>query len=496
MPEMTPEMQEQVNAAVAELRATAEEANKNLNDAREGLSATTEKLKKSEEAFVAKTAEIDELKADIDAQKSMAQVADEYNREPDAFCARFNKRNRLALYANEPGTAGRGLTTPEYIALENLKRSMLAATLQKPNQIPSPEMIIAKHLPDRDREIIQAMQKEPHLAAVINISTDAEGGFGVPDPVVAMVEMEADLSTNLVSMVQRRRINKPTEEIKMSIRGGAVRALEENTDGNDDLETNKDDSIRLGTLHVRLHKYGAVWRESEDSKLFITNNISEMAFMRYATEMRKLREKHILLGTGTGVAGDTQAVGLLTSTTAKRAITDVEVDDAPDEHWNKPREFETGFDGEWPHTGAGRDTAANRATTVDLLLKMANWMRGEYADGGVWLMNRREYAQLAQLRDGDGNYIMFRNFGLAGATHQEILGYPVVKSDYMPKRADDAYSVAFLNPQQAYCLVDIDGLRVTRESITRPDTERTYIRQWWGGVNTWGQAAHLLKFAA
>ena len=495
MPELTAQMQEEINKAVADLRATADESNKKLEAAQAGLAETTEKLTKAEELFTAKSEEVDKLSAAINQQKRMDEIADEYGREPDAFCAKHNRRHNLALYANEPGTNGRGFTTPEYLALEKLKRSMMLAVMQRPSRIPKADEIMATAIPVEDRQLLEAAMKEPHLAAVININTDDQGGLGVPDPVVAMVEMEADVDSKIAGMVQHRRINKPTEEIKMNIWGGAVRSLSENATGDDGIEDNLDSSIRYGSLHIRLQKFGAAWRETEEFKQFVQNNAGEMAFRRYAIEMRKLREKHILLGTGTGVAADTEPRGLLTSTTAKRAITEVDVDAAPDDHWNKPREFKTGYAGLWPHDGAGRDTAANRALTMNLLIEMKEWMRDEYADGAVWLMNRREYAKLVQMRDGDGNYLLFRNFNMAGATYDEILGHKVVKSDYMPKKADDAYSVAFLNPSEAYILADLDGIRITRESITRPDTERTYIRQFWGGNVGWGAAAHLLKFA-
>lgn len=121
----------------------------------------------------------------------------------------------------------------------------------------------------------------------------------------------------------------------------------------------------------------------------------------------------------------------------------------------------------------------------DVFIDLAMEMRPEYMTNAVWGMNRRTLAAVMKIKDSNGAYIWQPDFtkGAAGT----ILGAPVERGfDHMDAVGNGNYPVVLADFNEAYQIVDRQGVRILRDNLTAKPFVQFYTTRRVGGdvVNT------------
>ena len=150
--------------------------------------------------------------------------------------------------------------------------------------------------------------------------------------------------------------------------------------------------------------------------------------------------------------------------------------------WSVIQQTPSGADGAFPAAPGGSDA----------LIDMAFTMKGAYRQGANWLMARSSVAETRKLVDGQGNYLWQRDFeALQGA---RLLGFSIVEAEDMPVLATDSLSIAFGNFNEAYQIVDRQGIRILRDPFTDKPNVIFYSTKRVGGDVINFEAIKIMKF--
>ncbi len=167
---------------------------------------------------------------------------------------------------------------------------------------------------------------------------------------------------------------------------------------------------------------------------------------------------------------------------------------------NKPRGFLTYIEGGASadrHPG-GNLTVVNSgsaaAISPDALISFTYSLPAPYRNGASWLMNSSTAAQIALLKDGQGNYLW--RPGIIIGQPATLLGYPVEIDENMPNSAANALPIAFGNFKAGYLINDRIGQRVLRDPYTAKPYVLFYITKRVGGGVKDPNAIRLMKIAA
>lgn len=129
----------------------------------------------------------------------------------------------------------------------------------------------------------------------------------------------------------------------------------------------------------------------------------------------------------------------------------------------------------------------------DQLMRLVYTLKRRYRRNASWIMNDLTTVQVRTMKDGDGRFLWAD--GLQAGQPDRLLGYNVNMVDAMPDIAANSTPIGFGDWKRAYTHVTRHGLRVLRESVTKPGFVRWHIRQREGGMPTNDDAAKFLKAA-
>lgn len=149
--------------------------------------------------------------------------------------------------------------------------------------------------------------------------------------------------------------------------------------------------------------------------------------------------------------------------------------------WSVIERVLTGADGGFPNTNPG-----------DCLINLVFALKEGYRAGANFFANRLTHAALRKLKDGQGNYLITRDF--TDFSKQVMLGFPIVEAADMPTIAVDALALAFGNFREAYQIVDRQGIRVLRDPYTAKPWVQFYTTRRVGGDVVNFDAIKLLQF--
>lgn len=121
-------------------------------------------------------------------------------------------------------------------------------------------------------------------------------------------------------------------------------------------------------------------------------------------------------------------------------------------------------------------------------------LQANYRGNARWMMNKSTLATVRKFKDSDGNYIW--QPGLSQGQPQSLLGYGVVEAEDMPDVGSNAFPIAFGDFRRGYLIVDLVGLRITRDEVTSPGQVKWYVRRRVGGKLMDDRAIKLIKCAA
>lgn len=144
------------------------------------------------------------------------------------------------------------------------------------------------------------------------------------------------------------------------------------------------------------------------------------------------------------------------------------------------------------YTASGQASAM--PTSADVFIDMAHSLRAGYRANARWMTSKLTLASLRKYKDSNNNYLWQPS--LQAGVPSQFLGYPVVEAEDMPAVAANAFPLAFGDFREGYLIVDLAGMRITRDEVTTPGYVKFYVRKRVGGKVKNSQAIKLLKIAA
>jgi len=128
---------------------------------------------------------------------------------------------------------------------------------------------------------------------------------------------------------------------------------------------------------------------------------------------------------------------------------------------------------------------------ADCLIELVYKLNAAYRVGASWVMNSMTIAEVRKLKDANGQYLWQPS--LQVGQPETLLGYPLYAWEQMPDIEANSYPIGFGNWRRAYLMIDIVGLRLTVDQVTRPGFVKFYIRRRLGGTVLNNNAAKFLK---
>jgi HK97 family phage major capsid protein len=144
------------------------------------------------------------------------------------------------------------------------------------------------------------------------------------------------------------------------------------------------------------------------------------------------------------------------------------------------------------NNGTSAGFSATAGVGTDKILDVVYSLKAGYRNRARWLMCRQTVKAVRQLKDSDNNYIW--QPGAQAGQPSMLMGYPITEAEDMPAIAADSLSIAFGDFEEAYLILDRQGIRVLRDPFTSKPEIVFYTTKRVGGglINT--EAIKLLKF--
>src|SRR5262249_31514863 len=98
---------------------------------------------------------------------------------------------------------------------------------------------------------------------------------------------------------------------------------------------------------------------------------------------------------------------------------------------------------------------------------------------------------IRKLKDNQGQYLW--QPGLANGQPNSLLGYPVEAWEQMPDIGTNAFPVAFGNFRRGYYIADRTGLRIVRDTVTKPGYTKFHVSRRMGGTVLNNDAIKFLR---
>lgn len=137
--------------------------------------------------------------------------------------------------------------------------------------------------------------------------------------------------------------------------------------------------------------------------------------------------------------------------------------------------------------------AAAMPTSLDVMYDIVYALRARYRRNARWAAGRTVLSALRKYKDTTNQYLWEPSTQL-GAPDM-FMGYPVAEVEDMPVVAANAFPLAFGDWKEGYLIVDLVGMRMTRDDITLPGYVKFYIRKRVGGKLKNTEAIKLLKIS-
>ncbi|KIR03802.1 Phage major capsid protein [Lachnospiraceae bacterium TWA4] len=244
-----------------------------------------------------------------------------------------------------------------------------------------------------------AMRVKSPLPAVydaLQIGTDSEGGFLVPD----------EFEKTLVQALEEENIFRQLAKIIQTSSGDRkipVVATKGNASWIDEEGAFPESDDSFGQISIGAYKLGTMIKVSEELLNDSVFDIEGYISTEFARRIGTKEEEAFFTGDGKG-----KPTGILDNTGG---------------------------------ANVGVTTAGATTMTADELIDLFYSLRAPYRKKAVWLVNDTTIKAIRKLKDNQGQYLWQPS--LTAGTPDMILGRPVKTSSYMPTIAAGAKSVAF-----------------------------------------------------
>ncbi len=236
----------------------------------------------------------------------------------------------------------------------------------------------------------------PEVVNALQIGTDSEGGYLVPDEyertLVEALE-EENIFRQLAKVIQT---SSGDRKIPVVAAKGTASWIDE-----EGAFTESDDSF--GQVSIGAYKLGTMIKVSEELLNDSVFDLESYISREFARRIGAKEEEAFFTGDGSG-----KPTGVLAATGGAQT---------------------------------GVTAAATTAITADELIDLFYSLNSPYRKNAVWLLNDATVKAVRKLKDAQGQYLWQPS--LVAGTPDTILGRPVKTSTYMPTIAAGAKTVAF-----------------------------------------------------
>ena len=236
----------------------------------------------------------------------------------------------------------------------------------------------------------------PEVADALQIGTDSEGGYLVPD----------EYETTLVEALEEENIFRKLAHVINTSSGDKkipVVASKGSASWVDEEGTITDSDDAFNQVSIGAYKLGTLIKVSNELLNDSAFNLEAYITKEFARRIGTKEEEAFFVGDGSG-----KPTGIFNST--------------------------GGAD-------VGVTAASATAITADELIDLFHSLKAPYRKNAVWLVNDSTVKAIRKLKDNNNNYLW--QPGLTAGQPDTILGRPVYTSSYVPTIAAGAKNIAF-----------------------------------------------------
>jgi len=283
------------------------------------------------------------------------------------------------------------------------------------------------------------------LQASVNLGSDEEGGFLVPDSVDSAIEQIERDNTPMRQLCRVIPVSNEGYEKLVNL-GGSGSGWVDETESRP--ETTTPTLAALKPYFGEIYANPAATQKSLDDAAF---NVESWLAEEVAIDFAE--KENDAFTSGNGVKKPKGILGYTLSTSADGTRSFGEIQKV--------------------HSGS------SGAFVADKLIDLVYSLKRGYRMNAAWMTTALALAAIRKLKDGQNNYLFQPSF-VAGQP-QMLLGYPIEENDDVPVPAADAKAVIFGDFRRGYCIVDVRGVRVTRDPYTNKPKVHFYTTKRVGG---------------
>ncbi len=239
-------------------------------------------------------------------------------------------------------------------------------------------------------------QMTPEMVNALQIGTDSEGGYLVPD----------EYEKTLVEALEEENIFRKLAHVISTSSGDRkipVVASKGSASWVDEEGTIPDSDDAFNQVSIGAYKLGTLIKVSNELLNDSVFNLESYISKEFARRIGSKEEDAFFNGNGTG-----KPVGIFNATGGAEV---------------------------------GVTAASATAITADEIIDLFYSLRAPYRKNAVWILNDATIKAIRKLKDNNGNYLWQPS--LTAGTPDTILGRPVYTSSYVPTIAAGAKTIAF-----------------------------------------------------
>lgn len=239
-------------------------------------------------------------------------------------------------------------------------------------------------------------QMTPEMSNALQIGTDSEGGYLVPD----------EYETTLVEALEEENIFRKLAHVISTSSGDRkipVVASKGSASWVDEEGTIPDSDDAFNQVSIGAYKLGTLIKVSNELLNDSVFNLESYISKEFARRIGSKEEDAFFNGNGTG-----KPVGIFNATGGAEV---------------------------------GVTAASATAITADEIIDLFYSLKAPYRKNAVWILNDATIKAIRKLKDNNGNYLWQPS--LTAGTPDTILGRPVYTSSYVPTIAAGAKTIAF-----------------------------------------------------
>ena len=239
-------------------------------------------------------------------------------------------------------------------------------------------------------------QMTPEMANALQIGTDSEGGYLVPD----------EYEKTLVEALKEENIFRKLAHVISTSSGDRkipVVASKGSASWVDEEGTIPDSDDAFNQVSIGAYKLGTLIKVSNELLNDSVFNLESYISKEFARRIGSKEEDAFFNGNGTG-----KPVGIFNATGGAEV---------------------------------GVTAASATAITADEIIDLFYSLKAPYRKNAVWILNDATIKAIRKLKDNNGNYLWQPS--LTAGTPDTILGRPVYTSSYVPTIAAGAKTIAF-----------------------------------------------------